>query len=369
MDAFTGDFIQRHAKAVSQYQKIIVVHVYELTATDTPSPFSVEVIHENLIEYIDYVPNRGVRKQLDYFKRYQKHIRTIFHDHGLPHGVHVHIPMKAGLLALWLKWTYRIPYILTEHYGIYNNYVNDAFSKRSWFFRQGTKLLFRHATAITTVSKSLAQDVIQEVGMHNIHIIPNVVDTQIFHFHPTQKTTTTFRFLHVSNMIPLKNVRSMLSAFAEVLKTNPDCEFVFVGAPVPEEEEYASTLGIRAHCVFKTSIPYLEVAEEMKRSDAMVVVSDYESQSCVVLESLCLGRPALVTQTGGVQELIDPSNGITVPVGNKEALVDALLTLIRTYSSFQLEEIARRAEKQFGYAVVGQQFVQLYTRFDKETTS
>ena len=49
---------------------------------------------------------------------------------NLPDLVHVQVALKAGLIALYLKWKYRIPYVLTEHWsGYYPEAQRTAYIK------------------------------------------------------------------------------------------------------------------------------------------------------------------------------------------------------------------------------------------------
>ena len=76
---------------------------------------------------------------------------------GLPDIVHVQIAMKAGIIALWLKKKYNIPYVITEQWTMYNSKAKDAYEKRSFIFKNFTKKIFENASVFLTVSKNLAE--------------------------------------------------------------------------------------------------------------------------------------------------------------------------------------------------------------------
>ena len=92
----------------------------------------------------------------------------------------------------------------------------------------------------------------------------------------------------------------------------------------------------------------------------MIIFSDSESQSCVVLESLCSGRPAIVTQVGGVQELIDQHNGYTVAPKDSLDLANKMNEIINNYNSFDLPKIAEVAKNKYAYDAVGKRFMEVY---------
>jgi hypothetical protein len=60
----------------------------------------------------------------------------------------------------------------------------------------------------------------------------------------------------------------------------------------------------------------------------------------VIMEAFALGRPVLSTYIAGIPELVKPGeNGWLVPAGSKEALLDAIVELMKT----PVAELDRRA--------------------------
>ncbi len=60
-----------------------------------------------------------IRSLYTYFKKHAEFIKRLRKRDELPDLVHVQVAMKAGLVALYLKWKYKIPYVLTEHWSGY----------------------------------------------------------------------------------------------------------------------------------------------------------------------------------------------------------------------------------------------------------
>jgi glycosyltransferase involved in cell wall biosynthesis len=79
-----------------------------------------------------------------------------------------------------------------------------------------------------------------------------------------------------------------------------------------------------------------------------------------VLESLCSGRPAIVTRVGGVQELINESKGLKVDARDVEGLANAMQTMIKNYHQYSLPYIAQEAHSKYTYDAVAKQFTELY---------
>ena len=60
-----------------------------------------------------------------------------------------------------------------------------------------------------------------------------------------------------------------------------------------------------------------------------VLSSDYEGLSNALLEAMMMGLPCISTDCSGSDEVIkDGENGLLIPVGDKEKLVESLAKLI-----------------------------------------
>lgn len=366
-DPFNGDFIQRYARAVSLYHD---VHVIFVTAgeQDNRKAIREELFRSpGLTEHIIYFHKNTsatgrLRAHWQWNRLFRKAINTYLQNQGMPDLVHVQVPMRAGLLALWLKKKYGIPFVITEHWGIYNPVEKLNYQTRSFFFKKITRKIFREAAAFHTVSSFLGEGVRKWVVDRDYEVIPNVTDTSLFTYRPGKRTR--FRFLHVSNMVPLKNVPGILRAFAGLLRTCPDCELVLLGNTDDTMPERAKELGLSAgNCRFGGLVTYEEVAGTMQEADALVIFSDIENSPCVIGEALCCGLPVIATRTGGIPELIRAENGLLVEPGNETELQEAMRNMMDKAFSFNREQIAREAISAFSYPSAGRKLASWYLRY------
>lgn len=353
-DAFIGDFIQRQARAVAGF---IPLDVLAVVFTEEPYPNSVRQFGR-MTETIHYIQRRNPISDLWRYKQahddYLEHYES---QHGKPHLIHVHIPMKAGLMALYWKWKYQIPFVLTEHYGIYNNVVEDAFARRNWLFRYATKQIVKQAQLFLPVSQQLGKDVNQWVMEKPFINVPNVVNTELFYFKKETKAVT-FQFIHVSNQAPVKNIEGLLEGVRILASQRQDFNVLMIGARIEYYMQLASDLPM-VH--FIGEVEYDSIATFVTQAKAGLLFSTSESQSCVVLEWLCAGLPVITSAVGGVTELINEDNGLLVESGNSQALADAMQHLMNHYGNYNRAEIARTAAATYSYEAVGMQLVELYS--------
>lgn len=351
VDKFRGDFVQRQAIAASQYCKIDVVHVMLCNKDDA----SVKSVNENLTESIFYLKQKN--KVFDYIRMSQlilKWIKNKKYD-----LLHVQVPMPIGIIGLFIQKQLQIPFVVSEHYGIYNEVVTDNYKSRNFLFKFLTKRIFQQSQKIITVSEQLGKDIQREVLKKDFEMIPNVVDTTLFHFQE-KKENAIFRFIHVSNMLEVKNIEGMLHAIKLLAEKRNDFEFYFVGAKPAEYLALAEKLNLNQVIFFLDEMPYHQVATEIHKADAGVLFSFSESQSCVVLEWLCAGLPVIASEVGGVTELITNENGILVESNNTAQLAMAMNELIENKSNYHPIDISKKAIEKYSYESVGKKINEIY---------
>lgn len=362
-DRFDGDFIQRHARAAAIDNDIHVLFV-----TDAAMDAALEEewnYATGLTEQLIYFKRRKgilgrVRKQITWRRLFLKAVDDYVAEHGKPDGVHVHVPWKAGLIALHLKKKRGWEFIITEHWGIYDRVVEGNYFSQPFYVRNSLKEIYQAARGLVTVSNYIGESINRVVGPKKFVILPNVVDTTLFYY--KNEKYAPFTFIHVSNMAPLKNVGSILESFKRLLdKKSFPVQLILIGNRNEDYVNRARELGLLNRSVFfRGEIPYTEVAEEMRRSHGLVLFSDTETFSCVTAEALCCGLPVIANHTGALPELVNPSNGLLVPAGNTDALVDAMCQLLEQYSAYNPSQIAAAAAQKYGYSAVAAQFKALY---------
>lgn len=367
-DRMNGDFIQRHALAASQYFRITVLHVEKMKpgfSTDkilsetNQSPQLTE--HSLLYRIGSRVPvYRNLLSYCRFLRIFKAQIKSYIRQQGLPDLVHVQVPFKAGLLALWIRKKYGIPYVVTEHWAIYNEVAPDRYAGRSFLFKYFSRRIFKKASLFLPVSRDLGEAVRSRVAPVAFSVIPNAVDTRLFQYCP-EKKAASFTFLHVSTMTFQKNTEAILGAFARFLKIHPGSRLVLTGSPGDRLKILAQELGIPDPAIrFTGLVSYPEVAALMQQSHALVLFSRYENLPCVILEAFCCGLPVISSDVGGIPEVITPENGFLVAPGDEPALLQCMLDLYTCYQQFNPAHIARMGATNYSYSAIGKQLCEYY---------
>jgi len=362
---FDGDFIQRHAKAAALYNDIVVIYA----APDQEGKITHGVDKSftrngRLAEHIIYFKRPAglfgrLRAFLKWNKLLRQTIKKYIEENGKPGIVHVHVPLKAGLIARWIKRRYNVSYVASEHSAHYNMGSHDDFFDRSFIYRKEVAAVFKNATAVTNVSSVMGNIIKDLFNLANVYTINNTVDTSQFNYEPSGNKK--FRFIHVSTLTESqKNVFGILRAIEKLSKRRQDFEFTIVGPASKELKEVITRTGIEHLVTLTGEISYVDVSKQMKNASALLLFSRYENLPCVIIEALCCGLPVITTDVGGIKELVNENNGMLVRSEDEDELTERMNYMINEYKNYHRERIAAIAQEKFSYSTIGKQFNTLY---------
>ena len=366
---YDGDFIQRHAQAVSLLHKVHVIHVVkEEGKTGKAGNYSETVSQGNLTETIIYY-NVGsakinivgrLRSQRTSRRLYKDAVKIYLQANPDVQLVHLHVPFKAGAIALWIKNKFYIPFIVSDHWTGYLPDAKPNYNDLSWWQKQVIQKCYKQASHATFVSKELANAVSIKAPVNNYSIIPNVVNTKIF-FPATNPIIGETVFMHVSTNTYQKNIEQLLEACV-LLKHTASSFILRIFVPDPENvHDLVLKHGLEKLVLLHSEVPQTELAHHMQQAHALILYSRYETFGCVVIEANACGIPAIVSDLPVFREnVINNETAILVEPNNASALAQAMKEFMNTKWNISPEEIANRTASKFSYEVVARQFSHLY---------
>lgn len=132
-----------------------------------------------------------------------------------------------------------------------------------------------------------------------------------------------------------KDLPTLVDAFVEVLKALPRARLFIAGTGSDSDrvsiQRYIDSRRVN-HAV--SLIGYVNQPDVLIASAQLMVLSSiYETVPLVLLESLQLGTPVVMTDVGIASEILNGENGQFVPVGDSAALAQAIQTWCERASS------------------------------------
>jgi len=368
LNPFSGDFIQRHAEAVSRE---IGVHVVHLVRDSKLKSFSFEKREHKEHSYLEITGYYNafnfatvVSKPVSFFMYCLwlfRLVKKIIGSNGKPNAIHIHVAGRNALIGLVLARLYDIPLYYSEHAS---NFLPEArFSfHRSKIKRLAWLYFANRCSKVSAVSSHLASNLILLGCKRPVEVIPNVVKNSIFFKGPNQRIPSQpYQLLHVSNMGYEKNLEGTLLALNNLSTEGIEWKLEIFGPAENLPKQMIESLpGLKDRVTVSGEKTQFEIAEAMRRSDLLIAYSKLETFGCVVAEALITGLPVLVSNYPSLLELVvDGQNGIVVQSENTNELKAGLKRFFHNSALNQLI-VTVNPENKFSVETIGKKFIEFY---------
>ncbi|CAM1372287.1 glycosyltransferase family 4 protein [Tenacibaculum xiamenense] len=349
-----GDFIQRHAEAVGEYNSVSVLHI--ISDGSLKKDIEIEISKSNSIKtYIAYI--KIVKNPLKKVLLFKKAFKLLLKKIGDFDVVHLNKLYPFGFFALYLKWFLNKPYIISEHWTGYHKPQSNNIGKIERYF---TKLITLKSHFICPVSDNLKESMISLGFKGNYHKVPNVVDCNLFK--PSEQKEKIFTIIHASSMNNShKNINGILKAVKKFSIEVSKFQLLLIGDNSLQYEEEVKNLGLSENVKLLDHQPHSEIALQISKAHVFVLFSNYENLPCVILESFSCGTPVISTDVGGISEYFPDEFGFLIKPKDEKALTDVLLK-IRGSFLFNQRDMHNYAVINFSKKSIANQFNLLYLK-------
>lgn len=238
--------------------------------------------------------------------------------------VHAHSPFSAGLMALQVAKTQRIPLVATFHSKFKDDFREVIPS--DMVVDQAIKVVmefFEHADEVW-VPQASVEEVIREYGFKgHVEVVDNgsdlVADYPDAYFEDARKALgiapEEFVFLFVGQHIWQKNVRLVIDALERIKDLPFRMFFVGTGYAAGEMKDLVAQKGLSDKVTFTGMLTEREkVTRYYAAADLFLFPSLYDNAPLVVREAAALHTPAVMVEGSTAAEILrDGENGYLVP--------------------------------------------------------
>ena len=347
-----GDFIMRHAEAISSKHLVSVLHIISKPGL-SKSRFEVDKA-SNLHSYIAYIkPSKNpILKLFRFWFAYQQLLKQI----GSFDVVHLNKLYPFGLFALHLKKLKYLPYIISEHWTGYHLKEQKSLP---WVERVLSKIITKNASSVCPVSTDLKNSMLKSGLKGNYRIIPNVVNTHLFK--PAKKTTKEFTITHISSLLDKhKNISGMLRVAKQLENTIDTFQWNFIGGKKEEFSKLLDDLNFKKETInFTDHLSHEQIPKQLTQSDVFVLFSNYENLPCVILEAFSCGVPVISSNVGGINEFFPEDFGFLIEQNNEDQLLQKIIEIYNNPMS-RSKKMHQFANDNFSSEIICDSFSKLY---------
>jgi glycosyltransferase involved in cell wall biosynthesis len=269
-------------------------------------------------------------------------LRPLSHPPARADVTHAVTNGLGALPALAAKWAHQTPMIVTEH-GVYmrEQYLHLRNPPFGWpvkdlylrFLSRVCALGYREAEVITP-GNIYNRRWEEELGADGARVrtVYNGVNPEDFPALSGEPAVPTISW--VGRVDPVKDLETLLRAFAKVTGELPGARLRIFGSPPRGRESYlrscaelARELGVDGSATFEGRIP--DIRDAYAAGHVVVLCSISEGFPYSLIEAMTCGRACVATDVGGVGEALGDDAGIVVPPRDPDALAKACLRLLR----------------------------------------
>lgn len=231
----------------------------------------------------------------------KKHLKNNSYD-----ICHCHFIIPTGILALWVKKNFKIPYIVTSHGSDVLGYNTKRIFKYIYpLVKSPWKKIISEAKYVITPSNFLKNKIKEITKKGKFLVIPNGIDSN--KFRPMKKQN---KILVVARLFENKGVQDILDALKELDLKGWQVDIVGEGPYRKFLENESKQNGLSKIVKFHGWVD--NKSKKMKKlygqAKIFISASWFENMSVVLLEAVASGCNVIASNVGGNPEVIKKEN-------------------------------------------------------------
>lgn len=298
----------------------------------------------------------------------------LLNKHGDFNLIHAH-DWLVGDAAIALKYYFKLPIVATIHATEYGRY-NGIHNLRQQYINGKEKILAHEAWRIIVCSQYMREEIqrVFQSPPDKIDVIYNGIRPEKKH-HGNSFDRTKFRrrfandrekiIYYVGRMTYEKGISVLLDAAPRIISLmNGGVKFVIIGGgDTSRLKHQAHSLGIWQQCYFTGFMSDADLDKFQTIADCAVFPSLYEPFGIVALESFAARVPVVVSDTGGLPEVVEHNcTGIVTRANDPDSLTWGILQVLQNpdYSQQLVEQAYRSIAERFSWDDLAKQTCGVY---------
>lgn len=250
----------------------------------------------------------------------KKHLKTHTYD-----VVHSHFIFPTGMLAVWLKKRYGLPFVSTAHGSDVEGYNQNRFRFLHKMLRKPWKKICANASFVTAPSPFLQELIWKADPSVRCEIVPNGINTDTYRQGPKEQAILTLCRLQMP-----KGVQDVIRAFASLKPEGWALRVAGDGPYRAELEKIAAECGVSDKVQFLGWIDNKSdlLKETLARASVFASMSRFESFGISAAEAVASGCRVVLSDIPAHRQFA-AFGAAFVPLEDGAALQSALQTAMR----------------------------------------
>jgi glycogen(starch) synthase len=331
------------------------VEVYRIDSYKNPSPdFATWV----------YLMNMNMQKEAALLVNEIGENIDLFHAHDW-------LVANAGI---GLKHVFRKPLLVTMHStemgrrdGVHTGNEKMINETEAWLTYEAWKVVCCSNYMVSHVKWAFG------LPSDKIVMVPNGVNTHVYES-LEKEDLISFRkkfalpeekiVLYVGRLVYEKGIHVLINSIPKVLE-KVNAKFIIVGSGYMKEQllNIVRSMGLEHKVLFEGFIDEESLLRLQKCADVSVVPSLFEPFGIVALEAMAAKSPVVVSDTGGLSEIVDHGvTGMKVYPNNPDSLAWGITSVLlnENYRTTLKENAYRKVQEKYDWDKIANQTIQVY---------
>lgn len=269
--------------------------------------------------------------------------------------------------ALLIKIISRIPYTITVHNDPKNKNTNlmgikftSKISRKYWRYLPQ----IRYSNKVISLT-SVAKEAVSEIYGRESVIIPNGVNSNIFHpnFCARSNSDITLNLISVGLLNNAKDFNSLIKSMVPIIQVIPHAHLTIIGGG-PLYNEFITlieTLGLKDYVTLSGYLPHHLIVEYLQKSHIYILSSVTEGFPLVLLEAMACGLPIVSTPVSSAPEIVNEwNNGYIVPFKSPSDIASAVIKIVQNNEIDFLSRRSLLASKEFNWPSISEKYLEVF---------
>lgn len=277
-----------------------------------------------------------------------------------PNVIHAHVAPGAGIYAIVFGKMLGTPVMLTEHNPValagYDNVL----------IRNIAKFVYKHSKYNACVSLNSKKELEEMFPSCRFGLVYNgVIAPECQEKNEVYAVSGKINISIVATFYSewIKGYQFLLPAIKQLMEEGySDVMLHIVGGGTYEAKyiQMAEDLEISDHCIFYGNCDKQKVYDIMNQMDFGLSTSLVECSGVSVQEMLMLGKPMVITKSGGANSLVNQNTAIVVEKESSQAIVDGIKAMIAHRDEYKASEIKQYAYSNFEIGEISKKYMEIY---------